>query len=313
MGTTFDQKLKNAYVAAKSYAMRGDAVNARNCVLECMESLLELYKITKSPSERARIYAKVVEFKDISSELHKNGVNQKVKAWFCIAETAKKEAPTENKRTVTSDDMLWTEKVFRNNCSSVMSICCVWRNGECFSGTGFSISENGYLLTNHHVVYDENKDEYCKIIYATPFGQSKSYKIKLIAADEKSDVALCKYDPTEIDGLTAVKRIDDYERVSQGMGVLSIGNGLSMGLAPISGIIKFTKGTLVTTVPLNKGDSGSPVFNSNGECIGINCSTTTEVIRGNYACEAVGISNATPMCTIDKLLDKWCAKHGIQL
>lgn len=316
MALNVEQKFKTSYVAAKSFAKNDDAVNARICILECMELLLELYKLAKEPLECRKIYAKVVEFKGIASELYDNGVTKKVKDWFGIVESKSYADTSKTKGSQGDSTMSWSEKVFRNNSPSVVAIHGSTRGGGAGSGTGFIISENGYLLTNHHVVYDDDSEDFYESLRMTLFGDDKAYSIEIVAADKKYDVALCSFDASEPDDVVAVKRIHDYGKVSPGANVLVIGNGLSMGLAPISGIIKFANNgddTLVTTVPLNHGDSGSPVFNEAGECIGINKSVTTSVTRGKRTLTAQGISNATPMSVVNRLLDKWCDKYDIEI
>ena len=110
----------------------------------------------------------------------------------------------------------------------------------------------------------------------------------------------------------SVKRIADYSALKQGADCLVIGNAFGMGLAPFSGVVRFTKdsdGNLVYTAPSNPGDSGGPVFNRMGECIGINKSRTVQV----NSRDADGYANATPMDTINALLDKWTSCNNIKL
>ena len=61
------------------------------------------------------------------------------------------------------------------------------------------------------------------------------------------------------------------------------------------------------------GDSGGPVFNGQGECVGINKSITAAVNCGGSPVMAQGLTNATPMDRIDEMLEKWCKKHDITL
>lgn len=133
---------------------------------------------------------------------------------------------------------------------------------------------------------------------------NKSYKLEVLFSDEDSDVALCRFYPERNSQLVAVKRIADYSKVKQGADCIVIGNAFGMGIAPFTGVIRFVKdaeGDLVYTAPSNPGDSGGPVFNRKGECIGINKSKTKS-FNGK---EAEGYANATPMSTIDLLLKKW--------
>ena len=205
----------------------------------------------------------------------------------------------------------WCAQVFEKNKSAVVEIS-VYDSTTASKGTGFIISRNGYLLTNDHVVYNEESQRYyskAKISFA---GNKKSYKLNILFSDKKSDVALCSFNPEEVGEFTAIKRISDYSQVLQGADCLVIGNAFGMGLAPFAGVVRFTKnesGNLVYTAPSNPGDSGGPVFNRQGECIGINKSKTLTV--NNVSAD--GYVNATPMDKIDELLKKWCGNNGIKL
>ena len=93
---------------------------------------------------------------------------------------------------------------------------------------------------------------------------------------------------------------------------MPIGNAFGMGLAPFTGMVRFTKnnnGNLVYTVPSSPGDSGGSVFDRFGECIGINKSKTVTV--NGTAAETY--ANANPMDKIDELLKKWLSKNDIKL
>ncbi len=205
----------------------------------------------------------------------------------------------------------WCAEVFEKTKTAVVKI-----SANCPShgstGTGFIISKNGYLLTNDHVIYDEHAQSYYPKIKMSFAGSKKSYKINILFSDKKTDVALCSFCPDEVGAFTAVHRVADYSKVLQGADCLVIGNAFGMGLAPFTGVIRFNKndvGDLVYTAPSNPGDSGGPVLNRQGECIGINkCKliSVDNVLADGYA-------SATPMDTIDLLLKKWCDSNGIIL
>ena len=205
----------------------------------------------------------------------------------------------------------WCAEVFDANRNAVVEIRVISSNRE-GSGTGFIISKNGYLLTNDHVVFDEDNGIYCSKAYMSFIGERKEYKIEVLFSDKKADVALCRFDANEVAPFTSVKTIEDYESVKQGADCLVIGNAFGQGLAPFTGIIRYThdeSGNLVYTAPSNPGDSGGPVFNRHGECIGINKSKTIEI--NGTAADAY--ANATPMDRIKGLLTKWAKHNNIEL
>ncbi len=314
--TQFDTAYKNAKLLAK----RNEALLARDYIITCMEIMGELYKMADSIMERAKLYAHICEFKKISALIFEEGISSNVKTWFGISEGGgNKRADTGDssqiEKTMEDNSVNWAADIFAKYSSSVVIVTA--KSGSIISnGTGFIISEKGYLLTNDHVVFDESRCEYYKKITIKVNGSKESVPIEVISSDKKSDVALCHFDTSLVKDISPVKRIPDYSKLLSGYAVVVIGNGLSMGLAPLTGTVKLPHddaGNLVTTVPSNHGDSGGPVFNSKGECVGINKSITVSVTRGTSTVETQGITNATPMDKIEELLDKWCKQNAIEL
>lgn len=209
------------------------------------------------------------------------------------------------------DTQGWCADVFEKNRTSVVQINISERR-KCSGGTGFIISPKGYLLTNDHVVFDEDNGCYHKKITISFASNKKAHKLGVLFSDKKSDVALCKFDVEGAPQFGCVKMISDYHMVKQGADCLVIGNAFGMGIAPFAGVVRFTlneDGDLVYTAPSNPGDSGGPVLNRQGECIGMNKSKTVAV---NHVV-AEGYANATPMDTIAALLHKWTSYNNIKL
>lgn len=313
-------QLNTAFKNAKFLIKQNEAKLAREYLITCMSIMLEIYKNTSGVMERAKVYAHICNFKNISATLFENGITADVKIWFGIAELAenvkKKETSSSQIDKILNDDSVdWAADIFEKYSRSVVSIAAK-SNGIISSGTGFIISNKGYMLTNDHIVFDENRCEYYKKITMQMYGEKIVIPLEIINSDKKSDVALCRFDILQVKEILPVTRIKDYSKLLPGVAVVVIGNGLSMGLAPLTGTVKFAHdacGNLVTTVPSNHGDSGGPVFNRKGECVGINKSITVSVIQGTNKVEAQGITNATPMDMIDELLAKWCKQSAIEL
>lgn len=204
-----------------------------------------------------------------------------------------------------SDDQEWGADAFEKYSPATAVI-----NTECSSGTGFFISDKGYLITNHHVVFTGSHPD--SIITITTGDQKIRTNAKLIDADQKTDVALLYIEGLESNSY--IPLVKDYSEVRAGSDVVIIGNGLSFGLAPVSGIIKFPHKSefdndLVYTAMTNSGDSGSPIINRHGECVGIHKAREDE--RGRTS--ARGIAYGTPADIISKLLEKWSEKHGLNI
>lgn len=137
-------------------------------------------------------------------------------------------------------------------------------------GSGFIISEDGYIITNHHVVTGADQ-------ITVTLNDRRVYPAEVIGTDELSDVALLKINAT---GLPAVA-FGDSEKVRVGEWVLAIGSPFGLEFSAAAGIIS-AKGRTVpgnqtsyvsfiqTDVAINQGNSGGPLFNLDGEVIGIN-------------------------------------------
>jgi serine protease Do len=160
--------------------------------------------------------------------------------------------------------------------------------GETHSlGSGFILSQDGYVMTNAHVV--QGADEVEVILQ-----DKREFKAKVIGADRKTDVALLKIDAT---GLPFVKT-GDPNKIKVGEWVVAIGSPFGFQSTVTKGIVS-AKGrslpqeTLVpfiqTDVPINPGNSGGPLFNMKGEVIGINSQIYSRT--GGY----MGLSFAIPI------------------
>jgi serine protease Do len=135
-------------------------------------------------------------------------------------------------------------------------------------GSGFVVSTDGYILTNAHVV--DQADE-----ITVKFNDKREFKAKVIGADRRTDVAVIKI---EASGLQAVK-FGDPNKLKVGEWVVAIGSPFGFENSVTAGIIS-AKGRslpqenfvpfIQTDVAINPGNSGGPLFNLNGEVIGIN-------------------------------------------
>ena len=136
-------------------------------------------------------------------------------------------------------------------------------------GSGFIIDAEGYVVTNNHVI--EGADEITVILH-----DGKRYGAKIIGRDKKTDMALLKIEAKE--KLTAVS-FGDSAKARVGDWVIAIGNPLGLGGTVTAGIIS-ARGRdirsgpyddyIQTDAPINKGNSGGPLFDMNGAVIGIN-------------------------------------------
>jgi serine protease Do len=158
------------------------------------------------------------------------------------------------------------------------------------TGSGFIISEDGYLLTNNHVV--EDADE-----ITVSLGDRREYIAEVIGADERSDVALLKIEANNL----PVLEIGESKNLKVGEWVVAIGSPFQLRFSVTSGIVS-AKGRSIpngsdstyvpfiqTDVAINPGNSGGPLFDLEGKVVGINSQIYTR--SGGY----MGVSFAIPI------------------
>lgn len=150
------------------------------------------------------------------------------------------------------------------------------------TGSGIIISEDGYIITNNHVVSTESTSSYYAIEEASGmkvnlYNDSKEYDAKVIGTDEYTDLAVIKIDAT---GLTPAS-LGNSDSVRVGEFAMAIGCPLGLESTVTSGIISAVDRTvddgsgteytcIQTDAAINSGNSGGALVNSNGEVIGIN-------------------------------------------
>ncbi len=152
-------------------------------------------------------------------------------------------------------------------------------------GSGFVISSDGYIVTNNHVI--DKADE-----IVIEFFDGKELVAKLVGRDPKTDIAVLKVEASEPlpfvgFGDSDIARVGDW--------VMAIGNPLGQGFSVSAGIISARNRTLrsgpyddfiQTDAAINRGNSGGPLFNMNGEVIGVN----TAIISPNGGSIGLGFS-----------------------
>jgi serine protease Do len=137
-------------------------------------------------------------------------------------------------------------------------------------GSGVIVSEEGHIITNHHVIADKQQ------IIITLANEDK-YEAALIAFDPSTDIALLKIDTGE--KLSALK-FGNSDKVREGHVVLGFGNPFGIGRSVTNGIVSAIRGSqsdrqpslFQTNVAINPGNSGGPLVNVLGEIVGINSS-----------------------------------------
>ena len=137
-------------------------------------------------------------------------------------------------------------------------------------GSGFIINDDGIVVTNYHVI--ENAEE-IRVVLA----DETSFTAEVLGQDQKTDIAVLKIDPGDTK-LTAVS-FGDSDELRVGDWVLAIGNPFGLGGTVTAGIVS-ARGRdigngpyddfIQTDASINRGNSGGPLFNTDGDVIGIN-------------------------------------------
>ncbi|GFE48756.1 serine protease [Roseobacter cerasinus] len=173
-------------------------------------------------------------------------------------------------------------------------------------GSGFVISEDGYVVTNNHVI--EGADE-----ILIEFFNGSELKAEVIGTDPNTDIALLK---VEADGPLPFVSFADSDLARVGDWVVAMGNPLGQGFSVSAGIVsarnRALSGTyddyIQTDAAINRGNSGGPLFNMDGEVIGVN----TAILSPNGGSIGIGFSMASNVVTrvVDQLKEFGETRRG---
>ncbi len=172
-------------------------------------------------------------------------------------------------------------------------------------GSGFVIDEKGYILTNNHVI------ENAKEIWVTLADESR-LQAKLVGADSKTDSAIIKIDSPK--SLTPVK-LGDSDKIRVGDWIIAIGNPFGLGGSVTAGIVSAKSrdieagsydNFIQTDASINQGSSGGPMFDMNGEVIGVN----TAIFSTSGG--SMGIGFATPINLLKFVIEEIKSKGKVE-
>ena len=163
-------------------------------------------------------------------------------------------------------------------------------------GSGFIISADGYIMTNAHVVESADK-------ITVRLTDKREFSAKVIGADKRTDVALLKIEATGLPKIT----VGDPDKLRVGEWVIAIGSPFGFDSSVTAGIVS-AKGRslpqdkfvpfIQTDVAINPGNSGGPLFNMDGEVVGINSQIYTR--SGG----SMGLSFAIPIDVATQVTDQ---------
>lgn len=173
-------------------------------------------------------------------------------------------------------------------------------------GSGFVISEDGFVVTNNHVI--DGADE-----ILIEFFNGEELKAEVIGTDPNTDIALLK---VEADGPLPFVSFADSDVARVGDWVVAMGNPLGQGFSVSAGIVsarnRALSGTyddyIQTDAAINRGNSGGPLFNMDGNVIGVN----TAILSPNGGSIGIGFSMASNVVTrvVDQLQEFGETRRG---
>jgi serine protease Do len=164
-------------------------------------------------------------------------------------------------------------------------------------GSGFVVDPSGIIITNNHVIADANE-------VTVIFTDGQKLKAQIVGKDAKVDVAVLRVKPDK--PLKAAK-FGDSDKMRVGDWVVAVGNPFGLGGTVTAGIISALKRNIdsgpydnyfQTDAAINKGNSGGPLFNMDGEVIGIN----TAILSPSGG--SIGIGFSTPSATVIPVIDQ---------
>ena len=203
------------------------------------------------------------------------------------------------------EDALCLQDIYSSVIDSVVSISSMTSSGTS-SGTGIIMSQDGYVITNHHVITGA-------LVISVLTNDNQEFEAALVGSDEMSDLAVLKIDAR---GLQAAE-FGDSSKLRVGDSVVAIGDPLGVQLrgTMTNGIISAINRDLTvgdrtmtfiqTNAALNNGNSGGPLINCYGQVIGINTVKMSSYYTATASVEGLGfaipISVAKPI--IDELIE----------
>lgn len=207
---------------------------------------------------------------------------------------------TLNVSPLPSDDPLSNQEVFRSCAPSIVSIDVLLADGMA-SGTGVIMSEDGYIITNSHVIEDG--------LAISVTANDTEYEAALVGHDAQTDLAVLKIDAQDL----SPAEFGDSGRAVVGDEVVAIGNPLGQNLTMTKGIVSgidrsvtangYTMTLLQTSAQINSGNSGGALINMYGQVIGI---TNLKLAAADGSVEGIGFAIPVAVCkqVVDSIIER---------
>lgn len=181
------------------------------------------------------------------------------------------------------------------------------------TGSGFVVDNEGYILTNSHVIGDPRSLQ--RITVSLPQPDGRTFEARYIASDLNFDLAVLKVEEADL----PVAPLGNSDDILVGEWAIAVGNPFDLGPTVSIGVVSalerdipepqgeyYYRDMIQTDAAINPGNSGGPLANADGEVIGINSFIYT---GGEYTIGSIGIGFAIPINTAQRFLDE-IRQHG---
>lgn len=224
---------------------------------------------------------------------------------FAALEQLYKETNRLESTNVTAQGPLTPGQVFAKNVNAVVAVDALIETSEGYGesmGSGFIISADGYVVTNHHVI-----ESATEVVLITHDGNV--LEARIVGSDATNDIALLKVDGEDnlpfvtMGSSDALAVGDQVAAIGMPLGELTV--SMTVGYISAKDRVINTDGTeinmLQTDAAINSGDSGGPLFNMNGEVVGIIAAKYSGNSNSGVAIEGLGF--AIPVDDVDSILE----------
>ena len=171
-------------------------------------------------------------------------------------------------------------------------------------GSGVIISEDGYIVTNNHVVESATN-------VSITLNNGETYDATIVGTDAKTDLALLKIDANDL----SYSKLVDSDTLNLGQEVVAIGNSLGKGTSSTNGIISalnrevtinnYTMDLIQTNASVNSGNSGGGLFDLNGNLVGIvNAKISSSASSTSSNATVEGMGYAIPSNTVSTIVEQ---------
>ena len=176
------------------------------------------------------------------------------------------------------------------------------------TGSGFFVTREGHIVTNHHVIDQATEIE-------VVLDDGSTHPAEIVGSDSATDLAVLRVDPSAFGGVPVIAAWGDSDALDRGSWTIAVGSPFGLGGTVTVGVLSARQrdialgphdGFLQTDAAINVGNSGGPLFNAEGEVVGVN----TAIFSPTGA--SVGIGFAVPSSTAERVVSQLIATGEVR-